>query len=540
MADQVNAGAIKQTERLFTVRPRSVAYDQKAGGGGNRGTRAKFKLLTTNPSQTISRFKTDTKNSFGSASEADKVISTLINTGFNEFLLTSVSVALNEKVQVIQTFGDAEVVYYFGKAPIYINLTGTLIDSIDNQWFNSMLNAYTHAMRGSELARNYELIQLTLPNADVVGSVVSFTWNQDSQRDTDINFNMQVLAKEMRPIPVRVPDNIFNNNAELINFTKAFNMTNYRTLTEINSLKSTFSRVSSAVQDPMASSSTVTNILNSPQVGGILDQTSVAREAASPIPGLSGPVQESIKAHELPMSVGFSSSVANNQNPWGYGITEDGQGNPDLTGDLFGGRSQASLSTDPITGLTGGPATGGNIGSRLTPGQADFRPGFLTAGPAYQGAGNVSVAGFGSSLFSPVFGVLTSITKVVKSSTGDISKIISSFTNPVNTVLRDINSISAQAISVVKLIENSVQQIVNIPGRTLANITTTINSLKNAAGVISRAPETIAQTVKRLFKIGSLSSGALFLSKGGTAPGSKGALLRSGKPYTPASGAKFR
>lgn len=511
MAEQ---SLITQTERLLTVRTRGGAYNAEAGG--NRGTRTKFRLLTTNIDRTANRIKNDTTNSFGSPAEADDVINRLVNIGFNQFLLTNVSVAINEKVQVTQTFGDSDVTYYFGKSPITFNLSGILIDDLDNQWFNHFVNAYSHAMRGTELAKNYELLQMVLPNMEVVGSCTGFTYNQDAARDTDVQFSMQILAKEVRPIPVLVPSFMLTNGATPINFRKALGMTNFKTVTEINDLKSTASRLSLAIQDPLASSTTVNSILNSQQAGSVLDHNFIG-EAAQPIPGLGGPVITSI-----------------NDNGGFNDITSRTSGVDSI---LFK-PAASGFGSDP----TGSAGSVGNVGTTLVSGTttSSLGPGFIPAGPAYQGTGNVSVAGFGSSLFSPVFGVLTSITKVVKNTTGDISKIISSFTNPVNTVLRDIQGVAAQAVGVVKLVENSVQSIVNIPGNTLNNVRTTINALTNTAGIISAAPETIAQTVKRLFTFGILSSGAAFLSKGGTAPNSKGAILRSGKPYTAASGAGFK
>ena len=61
---------------------------------------------------------------------------------------------------------------------------------------------------------------------------------------------------------------------------------------------------------------------------------------------------------------------------------------------------------------------------------------------------NSTLNAFRTNIFSPVFGVLSTITKVVKSTTGSISSIISSFTNPVNQILRDITSIGSQAASI--------------------------------------------------------------------------------------------
>jgi len=152
------------------------------------------------------------------------------------------------------------------------------------------------------------------------------------------------------------------------------------------------------------------------------------------------------------------------------------------------------------------------------------------------GTGSTTLDSFRSSLFSPVYGILASVTKVIKDTTGKITGIISSFTNPVRTILRDIQGISSQAIAVAKLIENSVNQIISIPNSVLTEINTTLSVLKNTKGVISRVPETISQSIARLVQSGNLKGTAAFLSSSG-GNSSKAALLSSGKPYTPQRGA---
>jgi hypothetical protein len=138
---------------------------------------------------------------------------------------------------------------------------------------------------------------------------------------------------------------------------------------------------------------------------------------------------------------------------------------------------------------------------------------------------------FRTNIFTPVFGVISSITKIVKSVTGSISSIISSFTNPVNQVLRDIQSISAQATAVVSLVENSINSVISVPGRTVTNINNTITGLKKTVGTITRMPEDISQTFSRMYGSGHIKQGTAILSSGKARKKSKAALLTSGHPY---------
>jgi hypothetical protein len=417
MFEFTDNGLIAQPERLFSVRPRSAVAGTQAGGGGNRGVRTRIRLLTTDADAAKKR----ALNSFVTGSDAASFVASRLITadpgaGFSEFLLTNVQVTYNEKVQIVPTFGDSEVVYYFGKAPVIFQLGGMLIDDVDNQWFTMFIETYANIIRGSELARNHELLEITLPNMVIVGSVMSLSHQQDASRDTDIPFTMTVHAKEVRPLPVQIPGVSFGADAQLINFSKAANFTSFTTVSQINSFKSS---IQQGVQN---------------------------------IPALLG-------------------------------------------------RGSTKTGNDTTASLTS----------------------------------------FKSSLFSPVFGILTSITKVVKTITGDISRIISSFTNPVNTILREIQGVAAEAIKIANLITKSVNDIVNIPLRTLNEIRKTIIALRRARGIISRVPETIAQSIRRLAHSGSLSSGAAFLTGGGTkSASSKAALLNSGTPRTALSGSNVR
>jgi hypothetical protein len=319
---------IEQTERLFTVRPRSTAIDVQAQGAGNRGTRARMRVLTTD----LTRSRTRDVAGFVNKDHQDYIVSRLVpgegspGLGYQDFLLTNVSVSFDEKVQVVQTFGDTDVAYYFGKAPVVFNLAGLLVDDIDNQWFTMFIEAYANILRGTQLARNYELIELTLPNMVVIGTIMSMGYQQDAARDTDIPFSFRLLAKEVVPLPVQLPGNAPSNAANVIDFGKVSSFTG---LSELNK-------------------------------------------------------QKNALATEL--------STATN-NPFSL---------------ITGGGSGATLPT----------FGNDNLGSFTT-----------------------TINAFRSSLFSPVYGVLTTITKVVKSVTGDISKIVSSFTNPVNTILRDIKAL---------------------------------------------------------------------------------------------------
>jgi hypothetical protein len=336
---------------------------------------------------------------------------------FVNFFVTDINLGLNEKTQITQTFGDNEVVYYFGRQPLMMNISGLLFDSLENDWFYKFLSLYAGVLRGTQLAKTFSLVELTLPNMIVTGTIAGLNVAQNSQRDTDIPFQMQFIAKHVVPLPAIMPSGTVSNN-----------------------------------------------------VGNLVD---------------------------------FKATRAGVQ---GYTLSSGGLG---------GGFTDGVVKS--IGNVTSG--MGGYAGAIM--GQVN----------------NVSstLNSFRTNIFTPVFGIISSITKIVHSTTGTITSIISSFTNPVNQVLRDIASIATQAAGLALLVENSVNTAIQIPSRTATNARNTIRSLKNAAGTISRVPENISETFKRLYGSGRVKRGAAVLSSGKARKKSKAAVLSSGVPYSPST-----
>lgn len=571
---QAETTTIRQSERMFTVRGRNTSFNpNNIGDGGSRGTRAKIRILSSNEART--------RNRASGAPGSEKLLNDLLSKapgGFTDFLLTDVSVTYNEKAQINQTFGDTEVAYYFGKQPVLFSLSGVIVDDIDNGWFTQFFEAYMGFMRGTQLAQNYELLELELPNMMIVGSAMSFGYSQNSARETDVNFSMQVLAKSVIPIPATRPKTPVNNAAVLLNFGKAAGFKDFISVAQINSLKSKINGIFGAVQNPFASTSTITSSVR--QLGSLGDGLGIgalssfaavgggnmANLGLSGIgslgSGLSGldsgltqnlPSVGSVGSFVNGSAVSTLGGIAGMGGPMAATLSSSGILNS-LSGQIAGidptkAVASVGLSSTGLGGLTSmaGRMAGGlggvsgvsgmlGGGASLPNGADKFISGGGIGGGLF-GGNSTSIFGFKSSLFSPVYGILSSITKVVTSVTGSAASLISMFTNPVNTILRDIRGVAAQAIAVTKLVENSVSQLVNIPGRTINEFNSTIVALKNAAGVITRLPESISDTIKRLVMSGRISGSSAFLTSGGAYAGGKSALLNSGPPYTPKRGA---
>ena len=257
-------GRIKQSERLFSTRARYARLDSTytADGvdlAGGRGDWAYIKLLTSKTQQEEYR-KGSTKRDVtykdllgaGSISSAlSRTDSVGESSGYDEFLLTGVSCDMNEKVQISEVFGDGEVVYYFGRLPLMFNLRGILIDSVDNNWFVNWIKTYSDFLRGSQAAKNYELIKIVLPNMTITGSIAGFSYNQDSSRDTDIAFSMQFIAKLVEPKIDTSPVAAINSPyLKGVDFSAANMMLS---TSQINSLKGQVASLTGVITNPASS-----------------------------------------------------------------------------------------------------------------------------------------------------------------------------------------------------------------------------------------------------------------------------------------------
>jgi len=438
-----NDGTITQHERLFTARARYDVNKQGQLTGGDRGTRAFFRVLTNDQSAT--RQRGESLAGYGKATSltnGPNVLNQALSSGtryggYASFLVTNVSGSLNEKAQVMETFGDGEVVYYFGRSPIIINISGFVIDSPDNNWFIQWLEMYAHVLRGTQLARNYELARLVLPNMEIVGSVSGTSWNQSSDNDVAIQFQFQIIAKEIKPIPVTFAGTALTYEVGFLDFSDP---NGPQSQAQINSIKN----YTAILQD---------------------SGTSMADRAAA----------------------------------------------------------MAGLGT----GVGGTIAGIDNIAAQVSE--------YVSSPTSLFSTVNTNLNGIRASLFSPVYGVLSSLTRLVRVAGGGLESIFSSFTTPVRDILRDVQNISAQAIGLVDIVTNSINrttgQLVTVDNM----IATTIGTVKDAAGGIASAPETLTDRLRNLVNAGTLPITTAFLQNRpraslglGEQPPTKIALLYSG------------
>lgn len=187
MASKIRQGSDNR-ERLYTVRPRnSTSVTTKRGTPSS----IRFNLppeLKGKSNAYETNLTSAEKIAFKEAINEDGL-------GFINFIAQSVGYSIQEKSQIMHTFGAKEAVYFYGRAPVMVQLSGTIVDDIDNNQFAQFLGLYNKFLRGSAASKEYSYVTLSVNNAVFIGSFMNISIQQSSDRDTDVTFSAQFLAK---------------------------------------------------------------------------------------------------------------------------------------------------------------------------------------------------------------------------------------------------------------------------------------------------------------------------------------------------------
>lgn len=470
-----NDGTIVQSERLFTARPRYVPNTKKNlywDSLATRGTHARIKLLTD--SSQAAKYKTQSGSRgnnalVGENSPASIAASSDSSLGYDSFLITSVSCAIEEKMQVTEVLGDGEVAYFFGRQPIQMRFSGMIVDSPDNNWFATWLGMYSDFLRGTQLAQNYELVRLVLPNMVLTGTIFGTSFEQESNSDVAVSFSFSFLVKTMEALPATGQAVSSAVTQSLIDFSKAVSFIDQQ---KINSLKSQSAYLVSVVQNPAS-------------------------------------------------SFGEWGSALSN---WGQGV----------------GGSIANLGKKVQDFTTNNPAS-----KALKSVSGMFR------------TVSATLDGVRAQIFSPIYGIMSSLTRLVRNTYADVMSIFNSITTPIRNVLRDITNIANQIKGLVGMVTAGIKGI----GRAItgglkavkSDFDKAIKEVGKAAGAVAMAPMSVAQSVQTMFQTGVMNASSPFIqanpksalsksvliSKGPAATASKIALLHSGAKYSASSAARL-
>ena len=256
-------------EPMLTVRPRYVK-DQL---DGLRGRRSRFRLISPNSAKNI------TPSGISQSIHKELLPS---GKGFTSMLITDISYQFMERTQINETFGDSITVYAFGSAPVVLNISGVVVDDLDNNWFVKLIHVYKDFIRATALAKHFEIARLDMPDASYIGSVLSLNVSKNSANDALVPFSMQFLVRNYQFNSTQAYDQAAMEREKPIEDVAKDATSSYKTLKDVKNLEANLNAITSGNFDIAAG-------FTKEQVSGVTGRVmnGVTQSLTSPI-GIDG------------------------------------------------------------------------------------------------------------------------------------------------------------------------------------------------------------------------------------------------------------
>lgn len=123
------------------------------------------------------------------------------STSYGNFMLQAVQDARMEKQQIVETFGEPYI-FFFGERPRFLDITATLINSLDFNWKAEFLENYDKYLRGTKLVEMGARMYLFYDDTIVEGYLVM----------------CQLIDDVMSPMVVRMQLKLFLTNYSNVSF----------------------------------------------------------------------------------------------------------------------------------------------------------------------------------------------------------------------------------------------------------------------------------------------------------------------------------
>jgi hypothetical protein len=117
--------------------------------------------------------------------------------GYIDFLLQNVNHTLNEKVQIVETLGDY-VAFFFGTSAPMWTYSGTLLNTYQDDWTMRMFRIFQSLGRGTQLAKNGQIMRIRYDSMIVAGAMVNFQWALNSETEMACPFSFNFLVKSVQ------------------------------------------------------------------------------------------------------------------------------------------------------------------------------------------------------------------------------------------------------------------------------------------------------------------------------------------------------
>lgn len=111
---------------------------------------------------------------------------------YNDFTLLQITEAREEKMQVVETFGE-DFVFFFGERPRFIACAGVLANAIDFNWRAEFWENYDKYLRGTKLVEAKAKVYLSWDDIMVEGYIVRAQAVDNASDPYAIPFNFAML-----------------------------------------------------------------------------------------------------------------------------------------------------------------------------------------------------------------------------------------------------------------------------------------------------------------------------------------------------------
>jgi hypothetical protein len=151
-----------------------------------------------------------------------------------KFFLEQVQESREEKVQIIDTFGQW-IAFFFGHRPEVYNYAGTLLNARNHDWTNEFQENYEHFLRGTQAVKNRATIILQYDDVMVEGYMLNCVIQRSSNTDKAVPFSFNMLVANRSPLNPRrmlelrfrrsggsaAEQELFNSMQEALDLTQA-------------------------------------------------------------------------------------------------------------------------------------------------------------------------------------------------------------------------------------------------------------------------------------------------------------------------------
>ena len=122
------------------------------------------------------------------------------------FLLTDVQEVDEEKYSIFQSLNGDTLVQFFGRRPTTLNLSGILMDTKNQQWYNDFKYWYDNYLRGSAAIKNDSRIVLVYTDQIIEGFVLSMNVQKNATTNMSVHVNFTMLVVSHTPLATEWTD----------------------------------------------------------------------------------------------------------------------------------------------------------------------------------------------------------------------------------------------------------------------------------------------------------------------------------------------